>query len=641
MGKPFHHEIQRLSETYQWALRQDLFPIIDSLRPLWGYPLLAIGSGGSLSAAHLAATLHENRTRNLSSVCTPLEFLTRSQAGLSAGVLILSAGGRNPDVLGALRQAVQAEPPWTTVVCGTRSTPLGKLAKFNEFGALFEYSLPSGKDGFLATNSLLAVSTFLVRAYANPGDDIPETLEQLLKAPDLNAFVERITSGDIDKLVKRETVIVLHGANTRGAAVDVESKLTEAALARVQVADYRNFAHGRHHWLAKHADESSVLAFCTVEDRDLCSRTLALLPDDVPKVRADLPGSPGEQPLQGLLLAIALTDRFGQARGIDPGRPSVPEFGKRLYHLRTRRTKEANSVKTAIGRKLRAAQIPAGRVDQQFWLACLEAQFAIFRDHPFSGLIFDYDGTLCSSHRRLEGPDEEMAAQIIKLLDKGIVIGIATGRGRSVRKDLQKLLPREHWESILIGYYNASDITILADEDAPVRSETLVEALNAPYHTLQSDEILRETCCWTLRPRQITIEPRSWLSGYQLWKRANECLQRLPSSGVRVVSSTHSIDIIAPDVSKINLMEALISDSTISSKDQILCIGDLGRWPGNDYELLAHKFSLSADEVSGDPHRGWNLAPAGCRGTQATLYYLNNSEIAPRNFQLRLEEARK
>lgn len=54
----------------------------------------------------------------------------------------------------------------------------------------------------------------------------------------------------------------------------------------------------------------------------------------------------------------------------------------------------------------------------------------------------------------------------------------------------------------------------------------------------------------------------------------------------------------------------------------ILSIGDKGQWPGNDFDLLANPFSLSVNEVSGDPTTCWNLAPAGHRGVQATLDYL-------------------
>ena len=55
----------------------------------------------------------------------------------------------------------------------------------------------------------------------------------------------------------------------------------------------------------------------------------------------------------------------------------------------------------------------------------------------------------------------------------------------------------------------------------------------------------------------------------------------------------------------------------------ILTIGDRGRWPGNDYELLQEKFSLSVDETSVDPQTYWNLASVGQRGTAVTLEYLN------------------
>ena len=287
MGKPFHDELEKLSDTYEWARRFEVSVIRDALRPLWGYGLITIGSGGSLSGAHLAAALHENHTGNLSTVCTPLEFLSGSEARESAAVLVLSAGGKNPDVLAATAEALRIESPWTTVLCGTRTTPLGRLARINELGSLVEYTLPSGKDGFLATNSLFAIFTLLIRAHLPPPQELPPNLETLIEAPDLTDFFCRATSGSIERLIERETIIVLYGSATKSAAIDLESKLTEAALARVQLADYRNFAHGRHHWLAKRGEETSLLALCTPADEEICRRTLALLPADVPQVIAN------------------------------------------------------------------------------------------------------------------------------------------------------------------------------------------------------------------------------------------------------------------------------------------------------------------------------------------------------------------
>ena len=231
------------------------------------------------------------------------------------------------------------------------------------------------------------------------------------------------------------------------------------------------------------------------------------LPADVPQVIANLSGSSFVIPLQGLLYTFALTQRFGKVRGIDPGRPSVPEFGRKLYHLRTRRKKTSNdSIAPAISRKLRSV----AHSDRTSGLRILENlrrdQLDRLQEAWFEGVVLDYDGTLCSSQRRFDGPTPDLA-KLTKLLEGGVAIGIATGRGRSVRTDLQKYLPEEHWSSILIGYYNASDISTLDDCEAPDRSETLMEPLDSVHAILQKDTLLRETCSWTVRPRQVTLEP--------------------------------------------------------------------------------------------------------------------------------------
>jgi hypothetical protein len=68
----------------------------------------------------------------------------------------------------------------------------------------------------------------------------------------------------------------------------------------------------------------------------------------------------------------------------------------------------------------------------------------------------------------------------------------------------------------------------------------------------------------------------------------------------------------------------------------VLAIGDRGCWPGNDYELLSSPLSLSVDEVSADPETAWNVAPAGARGIEALVSYLNGAKIAKGRFRLTL-----
>jgi HAD superfamily hydrolase (TIGR01484 family) len=632
LGRPYQKELQRLAETYRWAREWDIADVTRFVHLVAPHTLIAVGSGGSLSAAHLAAVLHSKRSGQLATFATPLEFSREISANASSSVLLLSAGGRNADILSAFQQAVRAEVPWIGTVCGVVGSPLAKLARDNEFTSLVEYASPAGKDGFLATNSLLAVFTILLRAFSDPSENLPLTLEQLLGAADADCFLKATTVGSINNLVERESLVVLYSPSTKSAALDLESKLTEAALARVQLADYRNFGHGRHHWFAKRAKESALLALSTPEDRSLCDRTLAVLPPSVPKVIARLPEISNALPLQALVYAFALTNAFGGARGIDPGRPSVPEFGRKLYHLRERlvRRPKSDILEAAVRRKMRAS----GGGEPATWRRYAEDQLDLIRETSFAAVVFDYDGTLCSQKERFLGPSERITSQIEALLNRGVQLAIATGRGRSVRADLQRRLPKTFWKSIMIGYYNGSEIGALADDDCPDRTESAVDILTPILSSLLLDTTLQEWCKYSVRRYQITLEPRECSAGPRLWQRAMEHVTQVGARGVKVVSSTHSVDIVAPEVSKTNLVKALAKHVGMPAEHKILCIGDRGKWPGNDYELLHRPFALSTDEVSGDALTCWNFSPAGCRGTQATHFYLTNAKVSSGNVRL-------
>ena len=76
-----------------------------------------------------------------------------------------------------------------------------------------------------------------------------------------------------------------------------------------------------------------MLALTTSDDRELATRTLALIPKTVPVLRLDLDGGFLETALSSLIVSLLLTGWAGSARGIDPGRPGVPDFGRRLFRL--------------------------------------------------------------------------------------------------------------------------------------------------------------------------------------------------------------------------------------------------------------------------------------------------------------------
>jgi len=175
---------------------------------------------------------------------------------------------------------------------------------------------------------------------------------------------------------------------------------------------------------------------------------------------------------------------------------------------------------------------------------------------------------------------------------------------------------------VIVGYYNGADVAALDDEERPDGTRAAGEMLAPLAEALRSQPELVEIAKQSDRRHQITLEPRRAVPENRLWDIANQVVQLHDATGVCVVRSSHSIDILAPGVSKRHVLTR-VADLCRSGSDEvrILKIGDRGRWPGNDFVLLREPYSLSVDEVSVDPASCWNLAPRGQRGVQATLAY--------------------
>src|SRR5262245_34067604 len=99
VGKPYRNELDRLSETFDWAVGQDLTAVTRAVRAASFRTILAIGSGGSMAAADYLAILHSHLVNHLSSTQTPLEFLSSEARLAEFSVWLLSAGGKNVDIL--------------------------------------------------------------------------------------------------------------------------------------------------------------------------------------------------------------------------------------------------------------------------------------------------------------------------------------------------------------------------------------------------------------------------------------------------------------------------------------------------------------------------------------------------------------
>lgn len=652
LGRPFEEELVLLPDTYEWALRADVQELAKSVGLGSYLPLRSVGSGGSLSAAVFAAQLHQVFNAQVASAVTPLEISSGVAAAQESTSVFLSASGRNPDIIGAFLTLAESGASSILVVCMQKESPIGQVAARYPHVGLCEFDPPAGRDGFLATNSLLGLCVLFLRAYEQlQGVDLglPLNLNSLLESCALWKDIQEGTSDPFAHLWDRSTTIVLHGRSSRAAAVDVESKLTEAALASVQVSDYRNFAHGRHHWLAKRGATSGVLALVTDDDREIAERTLSQIPASIPVVRLDANKAGVVADLVLLALGMYVTRSAGVVRAIDPGRPQVPAFGRRLYHMNVF-GQVANGDKRIPDAEARAIERKAGKsidlLDRTGVLDAWQQSYSCFVQQlhgtRFAGLVLDYDGTLCDPHERFEGIGAVITEELDRLLRHGVSVGIATGRGRSVQKDLQAKLSPELWDRVVIGYYNGAEIGQLCDNDVPSQDHQPVTSLLPLVEALNQRSDITSRANITPRKYQITLEPHGMEPISRLWERVQEVVQGASLEVVSVLRSSHSVDILAPGVTKLNVVQHLVavSASLDDANQAILSMGDRGRWPGNDFALLSHPLSLSVDEVSRDPKTCWNLASAGLRGSRATAQYLHALQASdPSNFIVRISRA--
>lgn len=632
MGKPFKQELTKLPDTIEWVKTLDLESLHKAISTI-DATIYFVGSGGSMSACLFGVSLAEEKGIFAKAV-TPLELYNSKRALRGAVVILVSASGKNNDILFGFKTAVRFEAKRIICLCMRTETKLSDLSKKYSLSDVYEFDLPVGKDGFLATNSLLAYFCILSRVFKS------EALT--IEFPDLTSM-EKIKSFCL-KLGEKSTITVLFSGWSKSVCYDIESKSIEAALYPILLSDYRNFGHGRHHWFAK-KQESTIIALATPEDLFLAEKTLDALPENIPQLLLTTQKSGALGAIELLIKVFYLVDDLGESVGIDPGRPGVPPFGRKLYNLKysteLKRTELdlglSSKAYLAISRKCRGPIENFKKNELKSWEKAYKSYVDKLNKAHFGALIFDYDGTLCSSERKFEGPENEMASKLNLIAEQGFYLGVVTGRGKSVRKDLQKIIKKEYWSQVILGYYNGSVVGALNDDSLPNLNFPQNQVLKDIMLILQQKDELQIQC--TLRPTQLTIE---FNDDADIKKNTEIIVHTVNTSvpgNVQILESSHSIDIIPTQVSKINIHQPLIEQLQLKGlPTDLLCIGDRGLWPGNDYRLLETEYSLSVFEVSNDRNSCWNFAPAGVTHTDATLQYLQWLQIGKRGMKLKISK---
>jgi hypothetical protein len=623
MGKPFVRELEMLPITIEWAKEQDLEKLAEMISK-YHHPVYIVGSGGSFSACVYAADLLTAKGVFAKAI-TPLELFYAKPTIRKSNLIFISASGRNTDILFAFKKAIESEPISIINICMRTKTKLTALSNDYSSCNSFEFEPPSGKDGFLATNSLVAYFVILYRAIIN------QSMQKKIE------FLPESFYQDFTKKTSGNTCFtILYGSYHHAVAVDLESKFSEAGLAPSLLSDYRHFAHGRHQWFDKKKD-SAIIALTCPADEKLCAKTLQLLPASIPKLVLNTSLENFEGSIILLIQSMLLIQHYGKKQGIDPGRPGVPDYGSKIYHLRYEKlitSQPVNMEDVAITRKAKVDKVSdLSSSEQKDWIKNYQNFINKVTAAQFGSLVFDYDGTLCSSANRFKGMSEEIKSMLVNFVKKGFVLGIVSGRGKSLRTDLEKAFQSDPvlMENVIVGYYNGSDIAPLANTKHPNKSGAMHPSLQ-----IVKDQLLKIGIKSEDSPNQLTFGSKTTQEWGALKDILLNKLMLLDLSDITMVESSHSIDIIPRKIASKN--HILAHCHKLSKKLGLppvsLCIGDKGQWPGNDYALLANEYGLSVGEVSSIPETGWNISPPGLRDEKAVAYIFKKIQFKKEYFAL-------
>lgn len=639
----YQSELAKLPETYAEAMREDVARLKSAVAGTSESSVIGVGSGGSFTVASLLCNLHEAYTGRVSRPSTPLEIICNPTLASSSPVFLISAEGKNPDISEALDRARRHSARPIHVLTNRSDSPLMAAAsKLSDVSThVFELC---DKDGYLATNSLLLDAVLVARTYGEldgTKDALPAAMADLLI--DGKPITQWLASaGDfVEAAAQRGAVIVTYSPLLRPIAADLESKLSEGALMHCQLADLRSFAHGRHLWLAERPNDIVVLALIDSSLSSLWDKMRRLFPSDIPTFSMPLQGALPRDLIAGLIGQMHLVDAFAQRMAKDPGQPDVPQFGRDIYYLALPELMPVPEARVPSAEQSKYDVLGARWPSPRKRSDMSRARNAFVNDitkQMFRAVVFDYDGTLTASQRRTGPPAPAVVHHIQRLVEAGVFVGIASGRGDSIQQELTKVLSEEVLSRLFLGLYNGGWIgSALAPPAIPNTTVEFLSHVTRIAWRLKSLGVPIERIK-TTHPYQVSIRFPDGLPTEQMWFVVADALRQAGLTTSSLFRSKHSVDVLAPRVGKSGLIAHIIQHSKVDPH-QVVTVGDQGAWPGNDVSLLEHRFSLSVDMPSRRMDRGWKLAPGQKRDVDATLWYLDRFRIVePGKFAITLND---
>jgi hydroxymethylpyrimidine pyrophosphatase-like HAD family hydrolase/DNA-binding MurR/RpiR family transcriptional regulator len=591
---------------------------------------VAVGSGGSAVCATFLADCRRTLGYPFTQVLTPAAFVLSGEEVRSAQVWLFSGSGENNDILAALEACATLPVADIHVITSRANSTLADRAA--NLASIHICPVADEKDGFLATHSLAAATSLVLLAAdaacphplgASLAERYREVAEHRLStAP--RKFVREALSAFRDG----QTLFLLHDPRLATAAIEIETSCWEAALSTVQRVDFRNFAHGRHVWAEQRAGNAYFLALTTPESRPLWTEIDALLPSTAARSVFETPIAGRLGGALSVIDALVIVEGLGTAVGRDPGKPGVGDFGRDIYEGSSLLT-VARSLTAAVRQKRTAIErfdpLDAGEYEL---LSAWAKTRQTWENTLISGLVLDFDGTIVTVEDRFDPVPISLARILENLLDAGLRLGIATGRGGSAGEALRAALPPHLHRDVLVGYYNGAWVQPL---DTDLRA-------NRPPRP----EIITQAFAWlteeggfdAARIKDGSVQLTLKLEDVPNLDQLARALDQAGINGLRLARSSHTVDICLRSTCKTSVVDALAERWGLNVSS-ILRIGDSGGPLGNDYMLLGSAMGISVGEVCARSTAGWPLFGPPVSGPAALAKILENlSPQADGGFQL-------
>lgn len=618
----FAEKVASLVKTVRLGTHGPIAALACALQEAKCRPAVAIGSGGSAIMAEYFAQCRSTLGHQVTLVQTPMEFVLSQNDWTGFDVWLFSASADNPDVAGALTAAMGSAAVSVRLLTVNPQGTTAMAAAGHDRVQLLVAPVAERKDGFLATHSLVAMVTCMLSAsdWVSKHSTTTDTINRY------GQEVERVTAAThllVSGFRAGDTVVVLHDPQCRTIATLIETSLWETGIAPVQRADFRNFAHGRHVWAARHPDSMFVIAVTAAASREIWSNIRKALPKAVRMAEMDLGHAGRFRTAVSVIEGLVTIQALGRATDTDPGRPGRGDFAGPIYSD-PGLADLAIKLVPAVRHKLDALHLhddptcpeTAAVAAREDWIGTILAA-------RIGAIVLDYDGTMVSTEARLEPPASDIVAELTRLADSGIAIGFATGRGGSAGDALRKALPARLHPVVTVGYYNGGHIRPLSvkiEADPPIANPDLA----ALADWIEGQVLLKPGVTLKRGRIQITIDHADMLAP-ATFGASIAPFEAITDGRLKGLSSHHSFDILPSETTKTWVTDQM--RGIIAEDVQVLAIGDSGEPGGNDAELLAEPPSVSVDGVCGHLGGSWSLFGRTLSGPFALLRILRALRI--------------